>query len=226
MLSAPPRTAGTARKQSAGRLAVALLGPALRQTPRTPLLLGGSVALSTAALPAALGAGLGLSDAALLCRVGAVVVALAVGFALDDRAARTTGVLPVRPLLRRVVRAVPVLAVGAVVWTATAVLARAAAAPEVRSLFPWGGLATEAGALTVVALALAALGLRLTGGEQGGATAAPGVLLLVIAAALLPDRFAVFLPPGHPHWTGVHLLWAGLLGVFLTGGVLLARTDP
>ncbi|MFD7735062.1 hypothetical protein ACFV6F_32360 [Kitasatospora phosalacinea] len=210
----------------AGRPAVALLRPAVRQAPWTPLLLGGSVALSAAALPAALGAGLGLSDAALLCRVGAVVAALAVGFALDDGAARTTAVLPVRHLLRRVVRAVPALVAGAVLWTATAVLARAAAAPGVRALFPWGGLATEAGALAAAALALAALGLRLTGGGRGGAVAAPGVLLLVITAVLLPGRFAPFLPPGHPHWSGAHLCWAGLLGASLAVGALLARADP
>ncbi|MFB7945650.1 hypothetical protein ACFC6L_12085 [Kitasatospora phosalacinea] len=70
------------------------------------------------------------------------------------------------------------------------------------------------------------MGLRLTGGERGGAVAAPGVLLLVIAAVLLPGRFAPFLAPGHPHWSGVHLLWAGLLGAFLAVGALLARTDP
>jgi hypothetical protein len=106
---------------------------------------------------------------------------------------------------------------------AVAALARLAAAREERPLFPWGGLAMEAVALVAISLALAALGLCFTGGERGSMVAAPGILLLVITAVLLPDRAALFLPPGHPYWTAAHRVWAVLLGAGLIAGALLAH---
>ncbi|MBD0671951.1 ABC transporter [Streptomyces sp. CBMA156] len=188
--------------------------------PRLPLLLGALVGMVTAGVPVVLHIGLGLPDAALLARVGAVAVALGAGFALDDPAARTTVSVPVSRLLVRAVRALPVLVACAVVWVTVAVLARATVDPQARALFPWGGLALEAAALVAGALGLAALGLRFTDGEHGAATAVPGVLLLVVTAVLLPERAALFLPPGHPDWTATHRIWAVLLLAGLSASAL------
>ncbi|MEV0533084.1 ABC transporter [Kitasatospora sp. NPDC050463] len=220
MLTGPGRGAGAAR------LAVALLGPAVRLAPRLPLLAGALVALTVAGVPALLHSDLGLSDAALLTRLGAVTTALAVGFALDDAAARTTVVVPVPRLLQRTVRLLPVLVVAALTWTGVAALARLAVAAEARALYPWGGLALEAAGLAAVALALSALGLRFTEGEHGAMTAAPGLLLLVITAILLPDAAALFVSPGHPHWQAAHQAWAVLLVLGLAAAVLLGRGGP
>ncbi|MFE3906342.1 hypothetical protein ACFXPY_40375 [Streptomyces sp. NPDC059153] len=191
--------------------------------PKIPLALGGLIGLLTAAAPALLHAGLGLPNVAMLSRVAAVTVALGASFALDDPAARTTVVVPVSPVVQRAVRAVPVFAIGLTMWAVAAATARLALAQETRPLFPWGGLAMEAAALVAISLALAALGLRFTEGEHGSMVAAPGILLLVITAALLPERTALFLPPGHPYWAAAHQVWAGLLVVGLTAGTLLAR---
>lgn len=200
-----------------------LLLTSLRAMPRIPLTIGGFIGLLTAAVPALLQSGLGLPNAAMLSRVAAVTVALGASFALDDPAARTTVVVPVSPVIQRAVRAVPVFAIGLTMWAVAAATARLALAQDTRALFPWGGLAIEAAALVAISLALAALGLGFTQGEHGSMLAAPGILLLVITAALLPEGTALFLPPGHPDWAAAHQVWAGLLVVGLTAGTLLAR---
>jgi hypothetical protein len=224
MLTQPaPVATGSRAKVPTARLVSSLLRPSLRLAPRTPLLLSGFVGLATAAAPVVVGAELGLPDGAMLSRVGAVAVALGAGFALDDPAAPTTVVVPVPRLLQRAVRAVPVFMAACAIWVAVAALARLAVAPEARGLFPWGGLALEAAALVVISLALAARGLPFTEGEHGAMVAAPGLVLLVIAAMLLPDQAALFVPPGHPHWASSHHVWAVLLGVGAVAGVLLAH---
>jgi hypothetical protein len=206
------------------RWSAVLLRVSLRAVPKVPLVLGALAGLLSAAIPALLHMVLGLPDAAMLSRAAAVTVALGVGFALDDPAARTTVVVPVTRLVQRAVRAVPVFAAGLACWAMSAAVARLTVEPQARSLFPWGGLALEAGALGAVSLALAALGLHFTDGEHGSMIAAPGILLLVITAALLPDGAALFLPPGHRSWTAAHEIWAGTLVAALAAATILARS--
>ncbi|MFF2657615.1 hypothetical protein ACFVUH_09665 [Kitasatospora sp. NPDC058032] len=211
---------GAGRRPRGTRPAFALVGPALRLAPWLPMLAGSAVALLAAGVPVLLHSDLELSDAALLTRLGAVTTALAVGFALDDAAARTTAVLPLPRRLQRFVRLLPVLVIGAAAWVGVAAIARQAVAAEARPLFPWGGLALEAAALAATSLALALVGLRFTAGEHGAMTAAPGLLLLVITTALLPEWAALFVSPGHPHWQSAHRAWAVVL--LLAGTVAVA----
>ncbi|MEV0786839.1 hypothetical protein AB0I52_28550 [Streptomyces sp. NPDC050423] len=217
----PPDTRVLTGPRRARHLTV-LLGASLRAMPKTPLALGALVGLLTTAAPALLHVGLGLPDVAMLSRVAAVAVALGAGFVLDDPAARTTVAVPVSRLAQRAVRAVPVLALGMAVWAVAAAVARTTLPQETRPLFPWGGLAAEAAALVAISLVLAAVGLRFTEGERGSLVAAPGILLLVITAVLLPEGAALFLPPGHTSWVAVHQVWTGLLVAALAGGTLLA----
>ncbi|MEV0914035.1 ABC transporter [Streptomyces sp. NPDC049967] len=217
----PPDTRVRTGPRRARHLTV-LLRASLRAMPKMPLALGGLVGLLTTATPALLHVGLGLPDVAVLSRVAAVAVALGAGFVLDDPAARTTVAVPVSRAAQRAVRAVPVLVLGTAVWAVAAAVARTTLPQDARPLFPWGGLAAEAAALVALSLALAAVGLRFTEGERGSLVAAPGILLLVITVALLPEGAALFLPPGHPSWAAVHRVWTGLLTAALAGGVLLA----
>ncbi|MGW1180791.1 ABC transporter [Streptomyces drozdowiczii] len=205
-----------------GRLLALLLRSSLRAMPKVPLALGGLISLLITAVPALVHTGLGLSDVAVLSRVAAAAVALGAGFVLDDPAARTTVAVPVTRRTQRAVRAAPALVLAMAMWAAAVALARTTLPQDARPLLPWGGLAAEAAALVAISLALATVGLRFTEGERGSLVAAPGILLLVITAALLPQGAALFLPPGHTSWTAAHQVWTALVPAALAGAALLA----
>ncbi|MCP2324215.1 hypothetical protein HDA40_002722 [Hamadaea flava] len=206
------------------RLLTALLLRSVTLTALAPVLAGSAIALVTVAITLLANVEIGLPGAALLTRLAAVAVALGVGFTLDDPAARTTVVVPMGALIRRTVKVLPAAFLGGTTWTAAAALSRLVLNPDERPLFPWGGLAVEAAALTALALALACLGLRRTDGEHGGLVAAPGLLLLVLAAVLLRDQVRLFIAPDDPSWERVHGVW-GVIGALTLVVALLLGHD-
>ncbi|MEX3101394.1 hypothetical protein [Streptomyces sp. ST1015] len=201
------------------RLTPHLVPYLLRLAPRLPLALCAGAALAVAALPPALSLRLEPGIAALLLRMTAVLCALPVAFALDDPGARITATLPYPVVLRRLLRLVPVCAAVAVTWAVCAVLLRGAAYPDG---LPLAGFFLETAVLVSGAVLLAALGLRVTGGERGSAFAAPGSVLLLLVLALSPARPQLFAPPYGEAWDASRRVWASALVVLVAlSGVLL-----
>ncbi|BCB88762.1 hypothetical protein [Phytohabitans suffuscus] len=90
---------------------------------------------------------------------------------------------------------------------------------------PLPGLTLEAAALAAVALGLAAARLRGAPDSDAGVLAAPAVLVLALAATLLPAGWALFVTPDDPHWAAAHDRWAVLLAASLAA-VLWAGREP
>ncbi|MET8982011.1 hypothetical protein ABZX85_41100 [Streptomyces sp. NPDC004539] len=193
------------------RLSLGLGRHLIRLAPTTPMALAAGPALALAAVPSALSLHLQPVVAALLLRVVTTLCVLPVAFALDDPGARTTAVLPFPVTPRRLLRLVPVCVPLAAAWTVCALLLRAAVPSDDRAALPLAGLCLEAAALGSAAVLLAALGLRLTGGERGSALAAPGSVLLPLALLLGPARPWLFAVPHGEFWEASRRGWASAL---------------
>ncbi len=193
-------------------MAAALVRPTLRSLPWRLFASGWGVGLVMAAVPVLFS--MELSAPVLVNVVRAVALCGAVGmaFVLDDPARHTTGVSPVPRPLRQALRVAVVWAVGAAWWAAVLAVIRVGVEPARWSALPSGAVTVEAGALFGLALALAGAVVRFSETRLPGPAVAGAVLALPIAAgALLPPRFALFVPPGDPRWANSHLLWAGVL---------------
>ncbi|MFE7117575.1 ABC transporter [Streptomyces sp. NPDC057654] len=195
----------------------------VRATRTAPLAVAAAAALLLSGGPALAG-GLEMTDVALLMRSGAVLLALGSAFILDDPAARTTEVVPVPRWLPRALRAALAVLVTGAAWGGVVALGTLATTPAERPLLPAGGMTLEALALLALALALAALGLRLTPGS-GGALAAPGMVLCVLAAVLLPlpDSAQPFAQPLSPGWDTSRWTWTVLLCATTATAAILCR---
>lgn len=147
-------------------------------------------------------------------RGAAVLLACAVAFAVDDPSYDVLAASPT-PLRRRVLARVGLAgAVAAGTWCALLLLTAA-----VGGDLPAAALTLEAAALMSFAAA-AALWLQTWRGiAEPGLLVAPAVAGAVLAAHLLPARWALLAPaPGAPGWAAAHQRWAAVLGL----AVLLA----
>lgn len=132
--------------------------------------------------------------------------ALGVAFVFDDSAARTTPTVPTSRLFRHAIRVAIVLPAAGLWWAA----ALAVVALETEAPLPLTGLTVEAMACCCAA-ALAAGAPRAAQEGVGGVFAVPAVLALLAAASFLPERVALFVPPGVAGWAAAHDRWTALL---------------
>jgi hypothetical protein len=152
-------------------------------------------------------------------RVVALLLAVGVAFALDDRSRRTVQSVPSPAWWRAAGQAsvamVPAVAawVAAVGWIST----RTGDLPVLT-------LSLEAAALVAVGLAMAAGLVRWRDLVDPGTVAGPVLLVSGPMIAQLPDGVALMVGPG-PGWTAAHLRWSALLAAAVTV-VLLAVRDP
>ncbi|MFF5254992.1 ABC transporter [Streptomyces leeuwenhoekii] len=188
------------------RVIRALAGPVWRTLPWRALGAAGAVGLLIAALPR-LGEGEPGPWATLLALRGAALAGgLGLAFLLDDPARQLTAPVPVRRPLRQALRAALVVPGAALWWAAVLLLAPAGARP------PVAALTLEAGVVCVLALAAAAGALRLTDeARPGRAVAAVLLTAAVLAPLLLPERWALFVPPDDVRWAAAHDRWALVL---------------
>jgi len=142
-----------------------------------------------------------------LLRAAALVFALGLTFLLDDPAREITSPVPTRRWSRTGLRVALVAPVAALWWTAVLLLVPAQARP------PVGAITLEAATTAALALAAAAVALRFTDEPEPGPSVAAALLTLaVLAPALLPTRWDLFVAPGDPAWGPAHTRWAVLLG--------------
>jgi len=159
------------------------------------------------------------AQAVLVLRVVALLLAVGLAFALDDRSRRTVQSVPAPAWWRAAgqvsVALVPALAawIAALGWVST----RTGDLPVL-------GLSLEAAALAAVGLALAAGLVRWRELLDPGAVAGPALLVSGLMTAQLPDRVALVVGPG-PAWAAAHLRWSALLAAAVAV-LLLALRDP
>ncbi|MFF9280051.1 ABC transporter [Streptomyces griseosporeus] len=186
-------------------VAGALIRPTVRALPRGPLLAGAVTGLLVAALPRLL-PGLGTPETgAVLLRVSALAMALGLAFLLDDPSRPTTETTPAGRPLKVGLRAALLAPLAALAWSGALLLLPRDARP------PLAGLTLEAVTLAATALALAAATVRTSAEPEPGRAAAVGLLALVVAGTLLPDRWGLFVAPGSPQWAAAHGRWAAVL---------------
>ncbi|MFE7836061.1 ABC transporter [Streptomyces sp. NPDC057474] len=201
----------------------ALVRPTVRSLPWTLFAAGWGLGLAIAAVPVLFSMDLPAEVLVNLVRVAALCGAVGMGFVLDDPARHTTGVPPVPRPLRQALRAAAVLPAAAAWWAAVLAVLWAGADPEQWAALPSGAVTVEAGALSALALALAAGSVRFSAIRVAGPAVAGAVLVLPITAgALLPPRFALFVPPSDPRWDDAHMLWAAVLATVLAVWLLCA----
>jgi hypothetical protein len=159
-------------------------------------------------------------DAIWLLRVVALLLAVALAFALDDRSRVTVAAVPTpqwwRGGLRVLVAGLPAALVwgGALAW----IQHRSGGA------VPGGALTLEMTALAGVALAVAGGLARWRDQPEPGLLVGPILLVAGLLVPQLPRQVALAVPPG-PDWAAAHLRWSVLLAV--TAAVLAASCrDP
>lgn len=145
-----------------------------------------------------------------------VLLAVWIGFLLDDAAAESVTSAPTRLIVRRTVR----IAVGipgiAIAWTLFVMYANGAEKATTLSM------ALAAAAL--VALGFAALGTRVGGNGRGGPTAAAGLFLVFLVLPLV-FKVSLTLDPRTDSWHHLYgrWLWIGAAGLVT---FLFASADP
>jgi hypothetical protein len=112
--------------------------------------------------------------------IAGVLLAVWIGFVLDDPAAESVSAVPTPLLFRRAIRIAMALPVVWALWGALSVYAAQG--------WKTPSLATAFAAELIVALAFSALGIRVTGDEHGGLFAVGGLFVVFF---LLPQIFGI-----------------------------------
>ena len=181
------------------------------------------VAVSAAALM--LGPGFVLvvgkdGDAPLRLRMVGLLLAAVVALVWEDRTAPVAAATPLGlPALQRA-RLLVLLAVVCVGWALTCVAASTVSA-DVRV---WSAT-VEVGAVAALLTAIVGGLARERPGESLAAYPVPLLLVLLVLAFRVPERWALIATPDSPVWTDMHRRWAGLLVVGLLAVVAVGR-DP
>ncbi|MET7321969.1 ABC transporter [Streptomyces sp. NPDC005549] len=184
---------------------VDLVGPLWRTLPWRALAAAGMLGLLVAATPLATGAEPAPWQTLMLLRGSALIGALGLAFLLDDPARHLTAPVPTRRLVRQALRVALVAPCAALWWAAVLLLTPSASRP------PAGGVTLEALAVGALALAAAALTVRLTDEARPGPFVAAVLLLAAVLAPLLaPEDWALFVQADDARWAVGHDRWAVL----------------
>jgi hypothetical protein len=159
-------------------------------------------------------------SAVLRLRIVALLLAVGVGFALDDQTRPTVAAVPTPLWWRIVVRLIGVAAPATLAWCASL----AWVGWRVHGDLPAATLTLEAAALAALVLAVAGGLARWRSTSEPGAVTAPAMLALGLILPQLPRRVALVVPPG-PAWDPAHVRWAVLLTIAVAVLALSLR-DP
>lgn len=165
----------------------------------SPLLCGTAVALAVVTLTH-LAARPTAAEATVHVRLAMVPLAMGVSFLFDDRAEPGLRALPrglgQRRLARLLVMA-PALAaawVAVLAWSSAAQTPIATGSPRAGFALPVVAFSIELTGLVTIAIASAAVGIRLRDHASGGLVSVPVVMASVVVLWLLPEELAVWLP--------------------------------
>jgi fluoroquinolone transport system permease protein len=197
----------------------ALIGPTARAMRWKPFLAAAGLGLTIVAVPAAMTVVLQSTNLTDLLRIAAICGALGVTFLLDDPAARSTATVPTSRLTRRAVRTGIVIPAAGAWWAAVLTVTTAGAEDDIGATLHLRSITLEAAALFVLACVIAILATRGTVDGIGSTIAAAGLLILVAAISLLPQRAALFVGPDDPRWQSAHHRWMLLLILAVIGGL-------
>ncbi len=192
-----------------------LVGPVWRTLPWRALAAAGTLGLLVAATPLVTGGEPAPWQTLLLLRGIALIGALGLAFLLDDPARHLTAPLPTPRPVRQALRVALVAPIAALWWTTVLLLTPSASRP------PVGEVTLEAAAVGVLALAAAALAVRLTDEARPGPFVAAVLLLTAVLAPLLaPEGWALFAQADDPRWPVGHDRWAVLaVGAAVVGAL-------
>ena len=151
------------------------------------------------------------------------IVPIGAAFVLDDPTGRTTEAVPVPRAWVSLLRCLAAVTVLGAAWAVQLAVAPLAVPAEARAALPTASLTLEPLALAVWALVLGSLGARFTAEGSGGILAGPGMILMMIAAMLLPEEAALFAQPQSEGWARSHWIWTALLAAGALGLGLLLR---
>ncbi|MFI0350697.1 hypothetical protein [Actinomadura sp. 9N407] len=198
----------------------ALIRPAARTLPWKALAGAGGLGLALIAAPAAVGGNGDVGTLLTLLRIAALAGALGAAFVLEDPARDITDVVPVQRPVRQALRVALVLPVVAVWWAAVLGLGYAGSGGKA---LPWAEVTLEAAGLFALTLGLAGAAVRFSGATAPGAAVGGAVLAIFVVAAVVPPRFALFVPPEHERFDDTHLIWAAVLVLALLAWAACAR---
>ena len=190
-----------------------LVRPVWRSLPRRALAAGAALGLLFTAAPWFLSVSPDSWPGLTILRAAALAFGLGLSFLLDDPARHTTSAVPTRRPVRTGLRVALAVPFAALWWTAALLLVPEEARP------PVGAVTLEAAAVAVLALAGAGGAVRFTQAAEPGVAVATGLLGGgLVAALLLPDRWALVVSVNDPRWDGAHERWAGILVVATVAG--------
>ncbi|MFF4474531.1 ABC transporter [Streptomyces sp. NPDC001599] len=193
--------------------AAGLIGPLWRTLPWRALAAAGVLGLLVAGVPAATGAEPAPWQTLLLLRGTALIGALGLAFLLDDPARHLTAPLPTPRPVRQALRVALVAPLAALWWSAVLLLTPSASRPPIPQV------TLEAVTAGVLALAAAALAVRLTDEERPGPFVAAALLLTAVLAPLLaPEGWALFVQADDPRWSAAHDRWAVMAAAVAVAG--------
>jgi hypothetical protein len=207
------------------RVLAAVTLPALRATQWWPFLAAMLVGYAMVALPAVVGGPSTPSLVVILLRLAVLCAGLGVGFLFDDPARSTTATTPVPAWVPLAARVTAGAIAAAGWWLATLATGRAAAG-EAAVALPRGDLTLEAGTVLAAATAVATLIWRRAPRGVVGLVAAPGLLAVVFAVTLLPDRVKLLVDLDGSVWADAHDRWAFVLVVAAATTLVAATWAP
>ncbi|OJF14873.1 hypothetical protein BG844_07580 [Couchioplanes caeruleus subsp. caeruleus] len=180
----------------------------------------GALGLLVLLVPIALGAGFNFLDATLALHLAMVVLLSGTVFVLDDPARSLIEVLPISARTTAALRMALALIPISIFWALILGLAPYTVASG--AAYPRAGLIIELYALLAWSWAAGAVAAERWTAGAGGPVAAPFLLVLAVALALLPGRLAFFVAPGAPEYSASRTRWLVLL---LTGLIALAAAN-
>jgi hypothetical protein len=150
----------------------------------------------------------------------ALLLAVALSFALDDPTRGTLGGVPAPPWWRSAVRLALAGVPALVAWVVVLVWV----GHRVGGRVPVAGLSLEAAAVAATAAAASAALARWRDVAEPGAVVAPAVLVSALLVLQLPSPVALAVAQG-PDWAGAQRRWAALLALALAVTAAALR-DP
>ncbi|MFG1927904.1 hypothetical protein [Cryptosporangium sp. NPDC048952] len=190
---------------------IALAVPIVRAARTGPFLLACAAGWLLLAVPAALSTAIDPDSLTLQLRLATVCAAIGAVFVFDDPAKPTTLVVPGRAWLRTTLRVALAVVVAALWWMVAVAIVLVGAEESIGDELRLAGTTLESATIIAVALVLGVTGYRLAERGVGSTVAAPTVLVVVGALALLPRSIALFVGVTDPRWSSVHGQWGVLL---------------